>query len=187
VSQFRYLGTTITYQKLIQEENKRRLKSGNACYHPVQNLLSSHLRYKSIQLEYTKIQNGTNHHGSGTTNSALPAEISRVAVRLPPLWSERPAVWFAQAEAQFTLAGISSAQTQVLLRDLAVEPTLRLGSGGHHPSTETRPVHNTENRTSETIIPLKRAPHPRAPYTRDGRPQTVPVSKTPQKPLPRHA
>jgi hypothetical protein len=37
-----------------------------------------------------------------------PAEISRVAVRLPPFWAERPAVWFAQAEAQFSLAGISS-------------------------------------------------------------------------------
>ena len=36
------------------------------------------------------------------------AEVPRVAVRLPPFWPERPAVWFAQAEAQFTLAGISS-------------------------------------------------------------------------------
>jgi hypothetical protein len=53
-------------------------------------------------------QNDTNQHGSGTTNSAIPAEISRVAMRLPPLWAERPAVWFAQAEAQFTLASISS-------------------------------------------------------------------------------
>jgi hypothetical protein len=24
-----------------------------------------------------------------------PAEISRVAIRLPPFWVERPAVWFA--------------------------------------------------------------------------------------------
>ncbi|PNF23930.1 hypothetical protein B7P43_G12411 [Cryptotermes secundus] len=29
-------------------------------------------------------------------------------MQLPPFWPERPAVWFAQAEAQFTLAGISS-------------------------------------------------------------------------------
>jgi hypothetical protein len=33
VPQFRYLGTTITKQNLIQEEIKRRLNSGNACYH----------------------------------------------------------------------------------------------------------------------------------------------------------
>jgi hypothetical protein len=35
-----------------------------------------------------------------------------VAVRLPPFWAERPAVWFAQAEAQFTLAGISTDKTK---------------------------------------------------------------------------
>jgi hypothetical protein len=42
VSEFKYLGTTVTYQNLIQEDIKRRLISGNACYHSVQNLLSSH-------------------------------------------------------------------------------------------------------------------------------------------------
>jgi ribosomal protein S2 len=39
VVQFKYLGTTITNQNVIQEEIKR-LKSGNACYHSVQNILS---------------------------------------------------------------------------------------------------------------------------------------------------
>jgi hypothetical protein len=37
---FKYLGTTVTYQNLIQEEIKRRLNSGNVCYHQIQNLLS---------------------------------------------------------------------------------------------------------------------------------------------------
>jgi hypothetical protein len=32
VTQFKYLGTTVTNQNLIQEEIKRRLNSGNACY-----------------------------------------------------------------------------------------------------------------------------------------------------------
>jgi hypothetical protein len=41
-----------------------------------------------------------------------PAEVSRVAVRLPPFWAERPAVWFAQVEAQFLLAGVSSEKTK---------------------------------------------------------------------------
>jgi retron-type reverse transcriptase len=38
VSQFKYLGTTLTNQNLIQEEIKRKLNSGNACYHSVHNL-----------------------------------------------------------------------------------------------------------------------------------------------------
>jgi hypothetical protein len=38
LEKFRYLETTITDQNLIQEEIKRRLNSGNACYHSVQNL-----------------------------------------------------------------------------------------------------------------------------------------------------
>jgi hypothetical protein len=44
--------------------------------------------------------------------SSPPAEISRVAVRLPPFCAERPAVWFPQAEAQFFLAGVNSEKTK---------------------------------------------------------------------------
>jgi hypothetical protein len=39
VEEFKYLGTTLTNQNSIKEEIKSRLKSGNACYHSVQNLL----------------------------------------------------------------------------------------------------------------------------------------------------
>jgi hypothetical protein len=46
-------------------------------------------------------------------DGSQPAEISKVAVRLPPFWAERPAVWFAQAEEQFSLAGISSERTKL--------------------------------------------------------------------------
>jgi hypothetical protein len=41
VEEFKYLGTTLTYQNSIAEDIKSRLRSGNACYHSVQNLLSS--------------------------------------------------------------------------------------------------------------------------------------------------
>jgi hypothetical protein len=51
VAQFRYLGTTITNQNLIQEEIKRRVLSGNACYHSVQNLLSSRLPSKNVKIK----------------------------------------------------------------------------------------------------------------------------------------
>ena len=44
------MGTILTDQNNIQEEIKNRLKSGNACYHSVQNLLSSGLLSKNIKI-----------------------------------------------------------------------------------------------------------------------------------------
>ena len=46
VEEFKYLGTILMNQNSIQEEIKSRLKSGNASYHLVQNLLSSSLLSK---------------------------------------------------------------------------------------------------------------------------------------------
>jgi hypothetical protein len=39
-------------------------------------------------------------------------KIARVVVRLQPFWAEQPDVWFAQAEAQFSLAGITTEGTK---------------------------------------------------------------------------
>jgi hypothetical protein len=55
VSQFKYLETTVTNQNLIQDEIKRRLNSGNACYHLAQNLLSSHLLSKNLKIRIFKM------------------------------------------------------------------------------------------------------------------------------------
>jgi hypothetical protein len=46
VEEFKNLGITLTNQNATQEEIKSRLKSGNTCYHPMQNLLSSILKLK---------------------------------------------------------------------------------------------------------------------------------------------
>ena len=51
VEEFKYLGTTLTNQNSITEEIKSRLRSGNACYHSVQNLLSSRLLSRNIKIK----------------------------------------------------------------------------------------------------------------------------------------
>jgi len=50
VEEFKYLGTTLTNHNYIPEEIKSRLRSGNACYHSVQNLLSSRLLSKNVKI-----------------------------------------------------------------------------------------------------------------------------------------
>ena len=52
---FKYLGTTLTNQNYIQEEIKSRLKSGTACHHLEQNLMSSSLLKKYIKIKRTII------------------------------------------------------------------------------------------------------------------------------------
>ncbi|CAB0033710.1 unnamed protein product [Trichogramma brassicae] len=39
--------------------------------------------------------------------AAAPRYVQRVAVKLPAFWLDKPAIWFAQAEAQFALADIT--------------------------------------------------------------------------------
>jgi hypothetical protein len=50
---FRYFGTTLTNQNCILEEIKSSLKSGNACCHWVQNILSLICYLKIQRLRYT--------------------------------------------------------------------------------------------------------------------------------------
>jgi hypothetical protein len=50
VSQFRYLGTTVTNQNRFQEEIRRGMNFGNACYHSVQNLVSSRLLSRNLKI-----------------------------------------------------------------------------------------------------------------------------------------
>jgi hypothetical protein len=55
VSQFKYFGTTTTDRNLIQEGIKRRLNLDNACYHSVQNLLTSRLLSSNLKIGIYKI------------------------------------------------------------------------------------------------------------------------------------
>jgi hypothetical protein len=67
MSQFKHFGTTVTNQNLIQEELKRKLNSGNACYHSVQKCLSSRLLSENVKLiMYIGIILAVVLYGSGT-------------------------------------------------------------------------------------------------------------------------
>jgi len=55
VKEFKYLGTTLTNPNSIPEEIKSRLRSGNVCYHLVQNLLSSRLLSKDLKIKIYRI------------------------------------------------------------------------------------------------------------------------------------
>ncbi|KAL0808859.1 hypothetical protein ABMA28_012529 [Loxostege sticticalis] len=58
----------------------------------------------ALQSELLKAQQEANQ---GTSSE----QVCRVSVKLPPFWSDRPAIWFAQVEAQFHLAGINNDMT----------------------------------------------------------------------------
>jgi hypothetical protein len=54
VEELKYLGTTLKNRSSILEKIKNRLKSRNACYDSVHNLLSSTLLSKNIKLKLYK-------------------------------------------------------------------------------------------------------------------------------------
>jgi hypothetical protein len=54
VAKFKYSESTLTDQNCIYEEIRSRLNSGNACYHAVQNLLSSHLLSRNVKIKIYK-------------------------------------------------------------------------------------------------------------------------------------
>jgi hypothetical protein len=54
LANFRYLGTKVTNRDLINKEIKSRINLGNACYHSLQNLMSSSLLPKNVRVKIYK-------------------------------------------------------------------------------------------------------------------------------------
>ncbi|KAL0820942.1 hypothetical protein ABMA28_005599 [Loxostege sticticalis] len=74
-------------------------------------------RLRQLEQENAALQERLARSGSiaEPQHSPLPSpslSVSRVAVKLPPFWADRPAIWFSQAEAQFDIAGITSDATK---------------------------------------------------------------------------
>jgi len=101
VEKFKYLGKTLTNQNFIQEEIKSRLNSGNACYHSMQNLLSSSLLSNNIKIKiYRTIILPVVFYGCETWSLTLGEERSlrvfenRVLRRIfGPEWDEVTVEW----------------------------------------------------------------------------------------------
>jgi hypothetical protein len=93
-------------------------------------------------------------------------------------------VWFAQAEAQFTLAGIGSEKTKFCYVISQLYHRYAREVEDIITSPPERQSHSTlRNELVRRLSPLERATCPPAPYARvHGRPQATPVYQTPQKP-----
>lgn len=49
---------------------------------------------------------------ANASESPTEQKVCKVSAKLPPFWPDRPNVWFAQVEAQFSISGITSDQTK---------------------------------------------------------------------------
>jgi hypothetical protein len=76
LEEFKYLGTTLKNQNYIQEEIKSLLKSGNCCYHLVQNVLRSSLLSKNLNIKiYRTVILLVVRHGCETWSLTLKEEL----------------------------------------------------------------------------------------------------------------
>jgi hypothetical protein len=103
---FRYLGTTLTHQNSIEEEIKSRLQSGNACYHSVQNVLSSSLLSKNTKIKiFRNIILPLVFYGCGTWSLTVREE------RRLRLFEPESSLPHSQVSATFPLSSASSIQS----------------------------------------------------------------------------
>lgn len=68
------------------------------------------------------------------------SETNSVSIKLPPFWTAQPQVWFQQAEAQFTIRGITADETKYsyIVAALDQDTASRLLDLLSHPPTEDK-------------------------------------------------
>jgi len=101
VEQFKYSGTTLTNKYFIQEEIKSRLKSRNACYNSVQNILSYSLLSRNVKIKiYRTINLPVVFYGCETWSLTLREEHSlrvfenKILRKIfEPKWDEGTGEW----------------------------------------------------------------------------------------------
>ena len=61
-----------------------------------------------------------------TNNTTAP--VAAVSIKVPPFWSEQPAIWFSQLESQFLIKGITAQQTKFayVVANLTQEVAIRI-------------------------------------------------------------
>ena len=79
---FKYFGTTLKNQNSIQKDFKNRLKSGDACYHSVQNRLSSSLLSKNLKINPLEAELNPICHLLALLGGATIVVVSRLRVKI---------------------------------------------------------------------------------------------------------
>jgi hypothetical protein len=54
MTEFKYLGMTVTNQDYLWKRTKSRLNFGNVCYHSIQNIFSPHFPCKNMKIKIYK-------------------------------------------------------------------------------------------------------------------------------------
>jgi hypothetical protein len=116
-------------------------------------------------------------------NNPQPAEVARVAVRLPSFRIEQPASWFTQAEAQFHLAVINNEPTKFyhVVSQLDERITAEVNDINMSPP-QTGPLHLSQDRAYQAGVPFERPAHPPTLHSGDGGPAAFTVPASPQEP-----
>lgn len=71
----------------------------------------------SLQQQITQLQTQLEQAmrtmpATSSQSNPPPDSIFKVSAKLPPFWTDRPSVWFAQVESQFSISGITTEQTK---------------------------------------------------------------------------